>query len=106
MTGNAEMSATRDGDTVVVTGSGELDLRKTDKLWELLEEAITSSEKVVVDFRPALFIDTAVLSCLAKAGKMMLEQNRRLVVKVKKKTHPHHVLDIVRFDALMDVIVE
>ncbi|MDO8586279.1 MAG: STAS domain-containing protein [Armatimonadota bacterium] len=106
MTENVEIVSSRDGDTVTVTGSGELDLRKTDRLWQVLEEAVASGDKVVVDLRPALFIDTAALSCLARAGKIMYEQGRRLVVKVKDKTHPRHVLEIVRFEALMDVIVE
>lgn len=99
----AEVKTSRDGDTITVTAGGELDLSNAGELFNALETAVQEARDVVVDLRTAVFVDTAILACLAGSGSEMLDGGRRLRVKVKAGSHPDYVLKTVRFGELMDI---
>jgi anti-anti-sigma regulatory factor len=104
----SDVSVANNGDdnSVVITGSGILDLTNTDKLRRVLEDAAASKQEVTVDFRAAVFIDSAVLQYLGSAGRRMLKDDRRLKVMVIEDSHPHYVLTTVGFSALMSIEAE
>lgn len=106
MSDTAHITIAADESGVTITTAGALDLTNTQKLSEELQRAALSVDNVVVDMRPAVFIDTAVLTYLAKAAKTLLARDKRLKVVVKRGSHPHRVLETVGFGDVMDIMVE
>jgi anti-anti-sigma regulatory factor len=99
----AEVRTIEDGQTITVIGSGELDLSNAGVFSEALESAVRRGGEAVVDLTAAVFIDTAILACLAKYGTEMLDDDRRLKVRVVGGSHPQYVLKTVGFGELMDI---
>lgn len=97
----------RDGNAATIIGTGEMDLSISEDLDIKFADAIASTKDVTIDFREALFIDSAILASLVKAGKALMNAGARLKVIVIAGTHPDYVLKTVGFAALMDIdIVE
>jgi anti-anti-sigma factor len=101
-----EINVTRNGPEVIVKGTGALDLSNAKELRLALDGATMSAESVVVDLRSAVFIDTAILECLARAGKAMIERGKRLKILTSELSHPLRVLRTVGFSALVDIVAE
>jgi|GEM_PF-847365 len=95
-----------DDKEAVIVGGGALDLTNSTDLWKGLSRASESAESVVVDLRQAVFIDTAVLEHLAKAGRTMIGRNKRLKVLTALDQQPLYVLKTVGFSSLMDIVAE
>lgn len=106
MSDTARITIAADESGVTITTQGALDLTNTQSLSEELQRASASVDNVVVDMRPAVFIDTAVLTYLAKAAKTLLSRGKCLRVIVKQGSHPHRVLETVGFGDVMNIIVE
>lgn len=105
MTPRPRIDVDNDGSDVMVRGSGELDLSIVKELQFGLSHAVTFADSVVVDLRSAAYIDTAILGCLAMAGKAMRERNKKLKIIVAPDSHPLYVIKMVGFSGLMDVEV-
>jgi anti-anti-sigma factor len=102
----AEIDVIENGSETTVRGTGALDLSNAQELKKGLDSATSSADSVVVDLRSAVFIDTAILECLARAGKRMMERNKRLKVVTLEHSHPLRVLRTVGFSALMDIVAD
>ena len=99
----ARVDTSRNGGTVTVTGTGEMDLRIAPLFSQHLKDAAANGEAVVVDLRPADFIDSAILAALAETARLMRKDGRRLAVKVRPGGHPSYVLRVSGIDTVMDV---
>lgn len=93
-----------DGVDVTIVASGIVDRTNSGELGRELERAAGAANTVVVDFREADFIDTAVLQYLLRTAKALLRRGKRLRVMVSEGSHPLHVLQVVGFAELMDVV--
>jgi anti-anti-sigma regulatory factor len=82
-----------------------MDLGIAKDLDRALADAASASRDVTVDLRDAVFIDSAILAGLVKAGKTLRNTQARLKVLVASGSHPEYVLRTVGFGALMDIIV-
>lgn len=105
MAETASVEVIRDDTRVTVVGSGALDLTNAQRFRDELLAAAESSDDVLVDLKGASFIDTAVLEYLARAAKLLQRRHKRLTVDVREDTHPVHVLRVVGFGAVMDIVV-
>ena len=105
MVETANVEVIRDNTKVTVIGTGALDLTNAQRFRDELLAAAESSDEVVVDLSGASFIDTAVLEYLARAAKLLQQRQKRLTVNVREDTHPVHVLRVVGFGAVMDIVV-
>ncbi len=101
---NAEIRVAREDDRVSVEASGSLDLSNSSELRDALKAASAEAGSICVDLTNALFIDTAVLEYLARAGKAMYTRNNRLTVLAREGSHPLRVLRIASLDTIMDVV--
>lgn len=106
MSETAKITVTANESGVTIVAAGALDLTNTQTLSEELQRAALSVDNVVVDMRPAIFIDTAVLTYLAKAAKTLISRGKSLQVIVKQKSHPHRVLETVGFSDVMNIVVD
>jgi anti-anti-sigma factor len=88
---------------VVVTATGELDLRVAEEFDRKVSEAIRSESSVTIDLSRATFIDSAILQVLAKCGKALYDRDERLRVITTPGSHPQYVLDTVGFGTFMDL---
>ncbi|HOM73299.1 MAG TPA: STAS domain-containing protein [Armatimonadota bacterium] len=84
-----------------IVGSGELDLTKADDLSWALNRAISAGHDIEVDLRNVTFIDSAILSSLATAGKTLADSGKRMTVIVSPDSYPLYVLNLVGFHCLM-----
>ncbi|MCL5102846.1 MAG: STAS domain-containing protein [Armatimonadetes bacterium] len=105
-TETVEISTVWDGSTATITAGGALDLTNSAEFSEGLKNASETADSVVVDLRPAFFVDTAVIQDLARAAKVLLGRDRRLKVIVTEEGYPLRVLRIVGFTVLMDIEIE
>ena len=106
MTRTAQISMVQDGDIVTVIGGGTLDITNCQEFSEKLKQASKTAESLIVDLRPADFIDTQVVQDLARAGVTLIERGKRLKVLTCKVKYPLRVIQISGFEKIMDVEVE
>lgn len=95
---------TEEAGTTVVA-SGLLDLTNSAEFARELKQASTTAERLVVDFQEAVFIDTAIVQYVASAAIAVGKRGGRLAVRVKRGSHPEHVVDVLGFKQLMDIEV-
>ena len=95
-----------DGSVVTIIASGELALSNVQEFGDELRNAAASADIVIVDLRPAVFIDSAVINYLAVAARILKSRGRRLKVRVAEGSYPLRVLEIVGFSHLMDIDAE
>jgi anti-anti-sigma factor len=95
-----------DGSVVTIIASGELALSNVQEFGDELRNAAASADIVIVDLRPAVFIDSAVVNYLVIAERILRSRGKRLKVKVAEGSYPLRVLGIVGFDQLMDIEAE
>ncbi len=88
---------------VVVTGSGELDLRVATQFDAAVESAIAAGLPVTIDLCRAVFIDSAILQSVARCGRAMFDRNQRLRLMITRGTHTEYVLETVGFGAFIDI---
>jgi anti-anti-sigma factor len=86
-----------------IAGGGSLDFMNSGEFRDELRQATAELDSVVVDFREAYFIDTAILAYLAQAAKTLRQRDKRLRVIVRKGSHPERVLYLSSFGQLMDI---
>lgn len=82
-----------------------MDLSDAKKLESALAHATALASEVVVDLQGTIYIDTAILGCLAVAGKAMRERGKQLKVLLSENSHPLYVISMVGFNGLMDIEV-
>lgn len=100
---DAQIRVVQEDDRVTIEASGSIDLTNSSELRDALKAAGTEAESICVDLTNALFIDTAVLEYLARAGKAMYMRKKRLTVLARDGSHPLRVLRIASLDMIMDV---
>lgn len=103
---NACINIDNNSGEINVVCSGALDLTNAGELREGLEQVAPSATEVAVDFRGVSFIDSAILEYLARAGRTMMNREKRLKVLVAANSHPSRVLKMSGFDCLMDIDIE
>ena len=106
MTDSASISVVREGNEVVISGGGTLDLTNYQEFHDGLKSTSTEADSLTVDLRAADFIDTAVVQDLARAAVTLLERGKRLKVLVSETKYPLRVIQISGFEQIMDVVVE
>ena len=106
MSGTAEISISNEGGTVRIACGGQLTFHNSTELNDALKAASPTADDIVVDLRPAAFIDTAIIAYIAMAGKAMFKRDKRLKVIVLEKSHPLRVLTIVGIGQIIDITVE
>lgn len=106
MTDEATIGMTEDNGEVTITGAGTLTLLNATEFGERLKQASLNAVSVVVDLRPANFIDTKIIQDLGRAGVALLGRGKRLRVLVSETAYPLRVLKISGFERLMDINVE
>jgi anti-anti-sigma regulatory factor len=102
----SEVSVAIGDNGAIVIGSGELDLKISNKFGAALEKAVSSGKPVTVDFFKVEFIDSAILQFLVIYGKALLERGDRLKVITAADSYPSQILRTVGFDCMMDIITE
>jgi anti-anti-sigma regulatory factor len=103
MIDKAEISVTRDGGNVTITGGGSLTFVNAMEFGRQLKEASLNAESVAVDLRPAVFIDTQIVQDLGKAAVALLKRDKRLKVAVVDTAYPLRLLKISGFEEIMDI---
>jgi len=99
----ADVTIAKHGDDVTITCAGALDFTNTSEFSRELRSAAVAADSVTVDLRGASFIDTAVLECLARAGKAMMDRRKTLGVVCAENSHPLRVLRISGFEQLLEI---
>jgi anti-sigma B factor antagonist len=88
------------GHSVVVSVTGDVDLTSSGHLREVLRDAISESDNVVVDFAGLTFIDSSGLSALVDAHRRARDGGGTLTVR-----HPtailRRLLDITRLRTVL-----
>jgi anti-anti-sigma regulatory factor len=95
----------RNGPAVTIVAGGLLDLTNSSEFERELQQAAATAESVTVDFRDALFIDTAIVQYLATAAMTLMKRGSRLHLVVKPGSHPERVIGILGFAHLMSIEV-
>ncbi|MCC6442471.1 MAG: STAS domain-containing protein [Armatimonadetes bacterium] len=91
--------------TVIIEGRDALNYANSDALRDGLADAAASASKVIVDFRKAYFIDSAILEYLARTVRTMRETGGTLDIRVADKSQPLYILEVVGFPVLMKINV-
>ncbi len=91
---------------LTVTAEGTLTFINATEFGEKLRDASLTAESVVVDMRPAAFIDTQIVQDLGRAAVTLLGRDRRLRVLVLESAYPRRVLKISGYEAIMDIETE
>jgi len=91
---------------LTIVGIGELDLSNSQRLKEVLKKSVDRDGEIVLDLRNVEFIDSAVLAYIARAGGALLDRNRCLKLLVCDGSQPLHVLKLVKFEELVEIVVE
>lgn len=63
------------GETIVVVASGEIDLTSADRLQAQLHGLLSSVDRVVLDLRQVVFIDSTALRCMLEVDKASRDAN-------------------------------
>jgi anti-sigma B factor antagonist len=91
-----------EGDEVVVTVRGEVDLVSSPELRRVLDESLTRSSRVRVDLTGLTFIDSSGLSALVEAHRNARDAGGVLVLQNPTSMFTR-LLDITKLDTLLVV---
>lgn len=94
-----------EGSNVTIFCAGLLDLSNCQEFERELKQAAEAADRVMVDFTEAVFIDTAIVQLLASAAVGMRRRQAVLAVRLKRKSHPDHVIEVLGFKDIMEVEV-
>ncbi len=95
---------------IEVETQGDLDLTTVQTLDKQLAQSIEAikaapdAERLILDLRKLVFIDSAGLALLIKVSKELGALNRTLQVVVSKGSQPERILKIGHFDRILDLI--
>lgn len=103
---DAQISVSEDSGKVTITGGGTLTFFNAGEFGEKLNDASLIAENVIVDLRPAVFIDTQIVQDLGRAAVVLLNRSKRLKVTIHDGAYPLRVLRISGFEEIMDIEVE
>jgi anti-anti-sigma factor len=106
MADSANVTVVDKGGARTIVAYGELDLSNSQLLRDILKKSADREGEVILDLRPATFIDSAILAYIARAGGALADSDRCLKLLVNEGSQPLHVLKIVRFEELVNIIVE
>jgi anti-anti-sigma regulatory factor len=65
--------------------------------------AARGSNTLTIDFRPAEYIDSAILQALVEMYSALSRRNGRIRILVVEGGHPEYALKTVGFDTLMEI---
>ena len=100
---NFGVATARDGDTVVVVLTGEVDLYTAPQLEHELKRAVEeSAEHIVVDMTQTTFIDSTTLGVLVGCLKRLTPSGRRLALVIAD-TSIRRVFDITGLDRVFPI---
>lgn len=102
----ANVSVSHEGATTTIAAGGELTYGNTENLKRCLREATEADADLVVDFRTAVFIDSAILQYLANAATKLRPKGRKLRVVVLEVSQPLYSLTVAGFGELMEIATE
>lgn len=89
----------RDGDVVVLTLRGELDMQTVPRLRKALADALTSADgAVLVDLTDVVFIDSTGLAALLNALRRLTRARRRMML-VAGEGPVRRLLELTRLDS-------
>ena len=90
---SVSIAETPEGDGVVVTVYGELDMATGPKLREVLEEVLDGGDRVAIDLRGCNFIDSSGIAVLA-AMAWRLKEDRRVVEIRGVRERVRHIFEL------------
>lgn len=99
-----DIRVVEDEQVVTVVGHGDMDLEIAPQLAGEIETAVASGKNVVVDLRPAHYIDSAIIQNIIDGARAMSRAGRQLKVLVSRKGHPSYVLRMTGVDAMIDMV--
>jgi anti-anti-sigma regulatory factor len=102
----ATIDVIQDNDAVTIIGGGTLTFLNAAEFGEALKRASLDAENVIVDLRPADFIDTQIVQDLGKGGVTLLKRGKRLKVILSETAYPLRVLKISGYEDIMDFETE
>jgi anti-anti-sigma factor len=101
----ADLRLDRDGSTVMIALSGEIDLSNVPDLRRRIFGSIRNDDHaVVVDLTQLAFIDSAGLGMLFELSELLDERRQRLYVVVPPGTQPRRTLEVVGFGTSIGVM--
>lgn len=104
MNGDFGLEEDRQGDTAILTVSGELDLRTSPELEDRLRGAFdTGAELVILDLRQIEFMDSTGLRTLLAAHQLAHESGRRFAL-VRGADQVERVLTLTGVRDLLTIV--
>jgi len=77
-----QISVGTEGDEVVITLAGEVDISTAPELWAAVDAALNSGHtRVVLDLASLGFVDSTGLGVFVRAGKELRDKGGRLVLR-------------------------
>jgi len=106
MDDEAQISIIEKNGETIITGSGSLTFMNATKFGDELKQASLNADRVTVDLRSAVFIDSQIVQDLGRAAVALTKRGKRLRALFLETAYPLQVLKIVGFEEIMDVEVE
>jgi anti-sigma B factor antagonist len=101
---NFSVALMRDGETVTIATSGELDLENVDRYREAIEEAEASdATRIVIDLSDLDYIDSSGLAAVLVAGRRSDLDGHRLFVKAGHG-EVRRLLELTALDQTLNLI--
>lgn len=93
----------QDGDGVVVSVQGEIDVASAPLLWKAVDEAIdTTTRRLVIDLHDTVFVDSTALSIFVRAFKRLRDQDADLVLR-SPRANALKVLSVTGLDTVFTI---
>ena len=101
---NFSVTVTRDGETVTIVTSGELDLENVERYREVIEEAERSdATRIVIDLSELEYIDSSGLAAVLVAGRRSDLDGQRLFV-MAGHGEVRRLLELTALDQTLNLI--
>jgi anti-sigma B factor antagonist len=95
--------AAQDGDGLVVSVRGEIDVASAPLLWKAVDEAIqTTTRQLVIDLHETAFVDSTALSVFVRAFKRLRHQGADLILR-SPRANALKVLNITGLDTVFTI---
>lgn len=103
MSDEMQVDVVRDGDTVVVAPSGEVDLSRSPKLRTVLREAQSSKPKrVIIDLGAVDYMDSSGVATLVEAFQIARRNNSKMVL-CALTDRVRSIFEIARLDTIFTI---
>jgi anti-sigma B factor antagonist len=98
------VAVTRDGETVTIATSGELDLQNVERYGQVIEEAErTDATRIVIDLSDLDYIDSSGLAAVLVAGRRSDLDSHRLFVRAGHG-EVRRLLELTALDQTLNLI--